>query len=367
VTSRLASPRRQHRVRTVLVASVAACAAFLGVTGAAAAAAPAGHVPWKHLNHGWTMATWTAKGRAGATVYLVGPRGRTYAITTVSRRAYPLASSADGTTVLLTGRHGAIRLDLRSGHRSTIKLPEGEILGFAHDGHSLIEAVYVPHGQYVVPRLERFGLNGHHEVSYPLRTQGAGRLDTNGILALAGGRLATGAQHGVVVLRHDGTVLRRAATNLDRCMVISKWDRGAALARCGRGALWAVPFGGGPAARLTDGTSKENPFGYELAWRYSKGRLGLAENGCGPSSLVRFNRTGHGHRVTVPSPTGHPGTPSYVAHHGNVVDMIFNPIGGCQGTRDQLFAYNAVSHTSRTLLGGRVNGGRVLAAMALGD
>jgi hypothetical protein len=149
--------------------------------------------------------------------------------------------------------------------------------------------------------------------------------------------------------------------------VISKWDRGAALARCGRGALWAVPFGGGPAARLTDGTSKENPFGYELAWRYSKGRLGLAENGCGPSSLVRFNRTGHGHRVTVPSPTGHPGTPSYVAHHGNVVDMIFNPIGGCQGTRDQLFAYNAVSHTSRTLLGGRVNGGRVLAAMALGD
>jgi hypothetical protein len=311
------------------------------------------------------MATWTAKGHPGATVFLIGPGGKRYRVATVPRSAYPMVSSPDGKTVLLTGGHGAIRLDLRSGHRSKIKLPEGQILGFTRDGRSLIDSVLTPHGQFALPRLERFGLNGAHQVSYPVRVTGSGRLDTFRMLALPAGRLAVGARHGVVVLRHDGTVARAVATNLRRCSVVSRWSKGTALAQCGRGVLWAVPLSGSHATRLTDGPSKENPFGYLVAWRYSKGRLGLAENGCGPATLVRFNSKGHGNRIAVPSPTGHPGTPGYVGHHGNVVDMLFT-LTGCESTRDQLFAYNAVNHTSRTLLGGRVNGGRVIDAMALG-
>ena len=333
MNSRTVHPRRQHRIRTVLVASAAACAAAIGSAGAATAAPAAGHVPWNHLSHGWTMATWTAKGRSGATVYLIGPRGGTYPMTTVSRSAYPLASSPDGKTVLLTGRHGVLRLDLRSRHRSTFNLPDGQILGFTRNGHSLIASIdRTRHGQFLLPRLERFGLDGHHEVDFPVRVSGSGRLDTFRMLALPKGRLAVGARHGAVVLRRDGSVASRIAKSLRRCSVVSGWGKGKALAECGNGVLWAVPLGGGHATRLTDGASKENPFGYSLAWRYGKGRLGLAENGCGPASLVRFNRNGHGNRIAVPSPTRQLGTPSYVGHHGNVVDMLFNPVGGLPGT-----------------------------------
>jgi hypothetical protein len=368
VNSRTVHPRRRHRIRTVLLASASACAAVIGTASAATAAPAAGHVPWNHLSHGWTMATWTAKGRSGATVYLVGPRGRSYPITGVSRSTYPLASSPDGKTVLLSGQHGVIRLDLRSRHRSTLDLPEGQILGFTtRGGHSLIASIdRTRHGAFLFSRLERFGLDGHHERSFPVRVGGSGRLDTFRMLALPEGRLAVGARHGAVVLRPDGTVAGRVAKKLHRCSVVTGWGKGTALAQCGHGVLWSVPLDGGHATRLSDGVSKENPFGYSLTWRYANGRLGLAENGCGPASLVRFNRDGHGNRIAVPSPTGHLGTPSYVSHHGNVVDMLFNPVGGCQGLRDQLFAYNAVTNTSRTLLGGRVNGGRVIAAMALG-
>lgn len=361
MTPRTDSRRRRYKVRTVVLASAATCASVIGATSAAPAAATGhGHVPWNHLSRGWTMALWTMKGDSTATVYLVGPRGKTYPITAVTRQAYPDASSPDGKTVLLSGRRGEIRLDLRTGHRTTIKLPPGIVVGFTHDGRSLLEAVSRRRGG-----LERFGLDGHHELNYPVRTRGAGYIDPYQILALPGGRLVTGASHGVVVLRHNGTVAKRLARNLRSCSVVSRWDKGVALARCGRGVLWAVPIAGGPVTRLTDGTSKENPFGYTNEWRYSGGRLGLAANGCGPDTLVRFNQNGHGHRITVPAPIGRAGTPVHISHHGNVVDMIWT--SGCEPIRPVLFAYNAVTNTSRVLLGGPVNGGKVTAAIPLGS
>lgn len=306
---RTSSTLQRHRVSAIALVFTAACAAVISATSPAQAAAPSsyGQVPWNHLSRGWTMALWAAKGDATATVYLIGPRGHRYPITAVSRSAYPVVSSPDGRTVLLEARRGLLRLDLRSGHRSRIKLPAGWVLGFTRDGRSLIESVDVPRGEFVVSRLERFGLDGDHEVNYPMRTSGAGRLGTLGVVALPGARLATGARHGVVVLRHNGTVAERLARDLDNCAVSSLWRPGVALARCGRGVLWAVPITGGRVTRLTDGRSKENPWGYTTTWRYSEGRLGLALNSCGPETLVSFNRNGHGERITVPSPTGDPG------------------------------------------------------------
>jgi TolB protein len=157
--------------------------------------------------------------------------------------------------------------------------------------------------------------------------------------------------------------VRRLHATSARCAVASWWRKRVALAQCGSGRLWAVPISGAHATRLTDSTSKENPFGYSDAWRYSRGRLGLAPNGCGPASLVRFTDQGHGKRIDVPSPTGRVGRSSYIGHHGNLVDMLFVADRGCEAGKTVLYAYNAVKRTSTALLGPTVNGGSVISAI----
>ena len=71
--------------------------------------------------------------------------------------------------------------------------------------------------------------------------------------------------------------------------------------------------------------------------------------------------------VIIAAMAGHFGTPVFIGHHGDVVDMMFVPSSGCEPMRPMLIAYNAVADTTRVLLGGSVNGGRVTEAIALGD
>jgi hypothetical protein len=191
---------------------------------------------------------------------------------------------------------------------------------------------------------------------------GAGNLNWS-TLSLSAGRLAVGAEHGVVLFGRHGRVLHRLAPHLSRCEVSSVWRKNVALARCNRGALWAIPLSGGSVRRITDSFSKTNPWGYDRAWRYSAGRLGLAQNGCGPDTLVRFTATGHGRRISPPAPTGGPvGVAAYVGHHGDLVDMLY--VRGCAGAGATLFAYDAVARTSTALLGRGVNGGSVTSEAA---
>jgi TolB protein len=322
-------------------------------------------VPWARIGSGWTLATWSASGRARATLFLIDARGNRYAITRLAKRTAPLLWSPDGKRVLVSGPHHLMQVTLRTGAAHRVNVPEGQVVTYSRPkGLALIEAVDVPHGQFLVPRLERFGTDGQHQLTYPKSIKRAGVLDTNSVLETAdGAQLVVGARHGLVLLRNNGTLVRRLHATSARCMVASWWRKDVALAQCGNGALWAVPISGAHDRRLTESTSKEDPFGYSDAWRYTRGRLGLAPNGCGPESLVRFTPQGHGNRIDVPSPTGHVGRSSYIGHHGNLVDMLFVADRGCQAGKTVLFAYNAVKRTSTALLGPTVNGGSVISAI----
>jgi hypothetical protein len=307
------------------------------------------------------VATWSAPSRPRATLFLLDPRGDRYAITQVAKGTMPMFWSPDGRRVLVAGPSGLGEVDLRTGSRHRVALPDGEVVGYSRPrGLALIESVDVPRGDYLISRLERFGLDGRHQLTYPAAVSGAGLLDTNAVVETAdGSELVLGARHGLVLLRNDGTLVRRLRPLPGQCSVISWWRRGVALARCGAGALWAVPITGARATRLTDSRTRENPFGYSNEWRYRRGRLGLAPNGCGPDSMVRFTAQGHGRRITVPSPIGGVGQSTYVGHHGDVTNLVFVASRGCESGRSVLYAYNAVTHRSTALLGPTVNGGSV--------
>jgi hypothetical protein len=374
--ARVASRRSRLRIGAVVLAATAVGAMLVGTAGVAATARGAAgkvaavgvrhtgtrtDVPWPRVGSGWTLATWSARSTPQATLFLLDPRGDRYAIMRLAKGSVPVFWSPDGRRALVSGPSGLSEVDLRTGSRRGVALPDGEVVSYSRPrGLALIEAVDVPVGDYLISRLERLGIDGRHQQTYPTTIEGAGRLDTTALVETAdGAELVVGAQHGLVLLRNNGTLVRRLHPLPAQCAVISWWRSGVALARCGAGALWAVPITGASATRLTDSRTRENPFGYSNEWRYSRGRLGLAPNGCGPESLVRFTAQGHGGRITVPSPTGGLGRSTYIGHHGDVVNLIFVASRGCGSGRNVLFAYNAVTHRSTALLGPTVNGGSV--------
>lgn len=359
-----ASAPSRRRLHKALFATIAACTGVVGLASAAQAASgppsaarvnTRAQVPWQSVGSGWSVATWVANPaakHARATVFLISPSGDRYAITKVPQTAYAESWSPDGRTLLLSGYRREIKLNLRTGERTRVAVP-GAVLGFTRDSRSLITEVY--RGQ--TDRIERFDLLGHRLHVYPARVRGAGGLNSWRAVPLAGGRLAIGAKHGVVLFGRHGRVLGLPASHLNNCSVESTWGKGMVVARCNRGALWTIPISRGSVRRITDSQSKENPFGYDRAWRYSAGRLGLAENGCGPDTLVRFTAAGHGRRIYPPAPIKKQGVAAYVGHHGDIVDMMF--VQGCAGGEATLFAYDAVANTSTALLGPGVNAGSV--------
>lgn len=377
----------RRRLGTALLTGVAATAAAAGIASAASAAAPPSaptaasraattaattaapafrprtQVPWHQVGSGWQVATWVgahATRNTRATVVLISPSGTRYAVTKVPNNSFIESWSPDGHTLLVeAGRQ--IEVNLPTGHRATFRphvpgAASAVVLGFTADSRGvLVEAADNKFTEWTA----RVSLAGQFEHSYPVRVSGAGLLDES-MLPLPGGGSATGARHGVVVFGPRGHVVRRLAPHLTGCTVSSLWSKDVALARCNRGALWTIPLSGAPVRRITDSVSKENPWGYDTAWRYSSGRLGLAGNSCGPDSLVRFTPAGHGVRFVPPLPVrgDQYGVAAYIGHHGDIVDMVY--VRGCTTVNATLFAYNAASNTSTALLGSGAGGGTAL-------
>ncbi|HEU5007669.1 MAG TPA: hypothetical protein VFT67_11890 [Jatrophihabitantaceae bacterium] len=332
-------------------------------------AASQSQVPWSRVGTGWTLASWTRRHRATETLYLVSSTGRRYAVARMPKSSYPLLWSPDGRRALMGGDHGLSEVDLRTGRRTAVHLPGGytEPLTYSRPrGLALIAAVGTtePGTSYITMRLERFGLNGRHQLSYPLRVKGAGTLSTSGVVETADGtELVVGAHHGLVLLRNDGTLVRRLLPSTRQtCEVVTWWRHDIALASCG-GRMWAVPISGAKATALSLGPTRKDMFGYVNEWRYSRGRLGLAANGCGPATLVRFDKRGQGVPIDVPSPTGRQGKPIYVGHFRDLVTMEFTADSCESEYGTALLAYNARTGHSKALLGPGANGGTVTDAL----
>lgn len=384
---RMSSPGRRTR-RAVVVFAVIAMSAIPGPALAAqtpAAQTPgaqtpgaqgqqpfatsASRVPWSRVGPGWTLASWTSRHRTTETLYLVSSTGRRYAVARMPNSAYPLLWSPDGRRALIGGDQGLREVNLRTGRSRAVPLPGGytEPLTYSRPrGLALLAAVGTtePGTSYITMRLERFGLDGVHQQSYPLRVKGAGTLSTSGVVETADGtELVVGARHGLVLLRTDGTLVRRLlASAKQACDVVSWWRRDIALSSC-EGRMWAVPISGAKATALSLGPTRTDMFGYVNEWRYSRGRLGLAANGCGPASLVRFDARGQGVGIDVLSPTGKQGRPIYVGHHRDLVTMMFASDSCESGYGTALLAYNARTRHSTALLGPGANGGTVTDAL----
>lgn len=326
-------------------------------------------VPWQRVGPGWTVATWSAPQSSVTMLWLIGPRGALYKIANVGKNAVPAAWSPDGSRVVLgfgsSFSKRQVQVNLRTGARRPMSLPNGYPTAYTRpSGASIIENVNVqgPHGA-VHPQLQRLSLDGHLQRAYPRRVPGAGVLDASRFLQDSRGRhVLVGAEHGIVMFRKNGTIsrLRRHASS---CAVESWWRAGVAVARCGRGILWAVPTSGARPWRLTGAPTKADASGYTDIWRDSRGRLGLAASSCGPEPLVRFGPRGNGMPLTPPSPTGAPGTAAAVGHYGNVVRMMFKVHATCALSTNILFDYNPVTNTSKELLGGEIVGGTVMGAL----
>ena len=371
-----AEPRRPRGTRSaghVLTAAGALTAAVLATVATPAhatttsprAAATTAHaratVPWSKVGSGWVVATWARTATSGQTVYLVAPGGTRYRITDVARYTRVIDwTTAGGARALVDSSLGVREINLRTGARHTIPgLAVNSVYGYARPGARAVLASVLDAKNDT--RLVRVGLTGKRLATYPSSVSRSGALHvefTPPVAVRTSTAIVVGARHGLVELGERARVLKRLFLAGNNCTATSLLKPGVVVARCGTGALYAVPLSGARVTRLTAGPGQQNPFGYDSIWSYSRGRLGTSPNGCGPDSLVRFDAKGSGTRFVPPAPVGGTGIEVFYAHHGDVVEATFHH-GGCMDSTTTLFSWNAATGRSTALLGPGVNGGSV--------
>ncbi len=360
---------RTALARTGAAALAVASAATLALPATTADAASRRPAP----GAGWTVAVWAPHFGAKGKLYLTDPVGHRRTIASTPKNTWVAAWSGDGARVLLatgeTTSTGYSLVSVRTGHARRVHLPDNAtVLGFTKPkGLALRVTVPEAHGRVVYERMLRFDLDGHRPAVYPITITGAGTLATYArpVETPDGSRLVLGADRGAVVLGNNGTLQRRLLTTKRYCNASGFWRTGVALVSC-NGTLWAAPLSGAKATRVSAAPKGANPFGYDTAWRYSRGTLGLAQNGCGPDSLVRFDSHGNGRRLKITTPVRHAGRPVVIGHGGDRVLMTVSPHAGCGSGRNTLVSWNAVTGRSTALLGPGVNGGTVVSALAFG-
>ena len=365
-------PLRRRRTPFLAAAAVAALAggvvAAVALTGGAPArpahpapnptSHPAPHptgargtdtVPWDRVGSGWTLVQRSKAGRT--TLELISPTAAMYPMATLPPNASATLWSPDAQRVLVTDQAGVRQLTLRTGALRTVPIPAGTTpVSYTRPTGTALLAVG-PDGV-----LRRYDVaTGALQQAYPRTVPGIGALNVQQPLYDAdGGMLALGAQHGVAVLANDGRLVHAypAPAGTDSCYPV-RWNGTSSVdVACGSTDvinLWRLPLDGVAAIQLTRGPHGNNLFGYTDRWAYSGGYLGLAPNGCGPASLVRFAGDGTGSEVSVPRPKGVTGPLTYEGHAGDAVVLMGVTAGQCAPQGHVLLRYDAATGTTRVL------------------
>lgn len=375
-------------------------------TPTAAADGSVKDVPWGSVGPGWMLAQWspatphrpgekpdpgepTAE-NAAATVYLVDPAGKRFAITTLAPGSgLELVDwSGDGARALFAKAFvsptSAIVVDLHTGEQSTVA-----VSGFPRftrpDGTALLVSTSFNGNR--PGTLTRVGLDGATQQSYPTDELGGAGPFNGGYLASPDGtQLVLGtanlgnevvprADNSLVVLGNDGTVIRTLAAPMPAamCRPVRWWTPQTVLAHCreeksSANQLWEVPLDGSAPTALTavnSGQQDDPAFGGDLgdddAWKLPSGTF-LQSMGAGCTRfLSRLTSDGHTTRVKVPDVA--PGAAVTGVTNGR---LVLRDQENCGGTTS-LVSYDPARNTTTVLLGPPVNGGSVSASLLYPD
>jgi hypothetical protein len=346
-------------------------------------------IPWDDVGPGWTLATWTMDpyvpgnppatdqptDETDTTLYLVGPSGDRYPITTFPSHGDGYGPqlvdwSGDGERALLNDRSvqppTTIIVDLHTGEQTVVPitaddrfdprftLPSGEALLLTHDNGSQ------------PPTLERVDMDGQRELLYP--TDKLGSPFAGYFLSTPDGtQLALAIDAGgVVVIGNDGTVVRTLSVpDANYCAPARWWDddTGATLlAHCNsdlmdQPQLWLMPLDGGPPTALTAPNTQE---GDGNAWQVAAGTFVQTASQCSTYVLEKLNADGTTSPVNVPG-TDPGGSVFVIGVSGD--DLIVRAAVSC-GPGEALIDWDPDANTSTVLLGPSVNGGSVTTAVA---
>ena len=346
-------------------------------------------IPWNDVGPGWTLATWTMDpyipgnppatdkptNETDTTLYLVGPSGDRYPITTFPSHGDGYGPqlvdwSGDGERALINDRSvqppTTIIVDVQTGEQTVVPitaddrfdprftLPSGEALLLTHDNGSQ------------PPTLERVDMDGQREQLYP--TDKLGSTFAGDFLSTPDGtQLVLASDAGsVVVMGNDGTVGRTLSVpGANSCDPVRWWDgeTGATLlAHCNsdlmdQPQLWLIPIDGGAPTALTAPNTQE---GEGNAWQVAAGTFVQAASQCSTYVLEKLNADGTTSPVNVPG-TDPGGSIFVMGISGD--DLIVRAAVSC-GPGEALVDYDPAANTSTVLLGPSVDGGSVTTALA---
>jgi TolB protein len=311
--------------------SIGLILSLLAVAGTAAAtAAPTmrsgqhvAKVPWRRAGPGWSVVEYSAASLSSTkpgrtTFYLVSPKGRKYAFyRTPTATAYPAFElidwSGDRKRILVsvagsggTGRRGVFK---------QISLVTGTVVSrFTLPGQVFPVEYTRPLGKSLLAfglgsralGIDRYSLTGRLQRILASRTLLLGALDSpHGTFVVAGTRT------GLDQISNTGAIMRRISIPADLCWAARWWTATTVLARCsGRSPfstdrLWLVPLDGGAPVALTPALRPHGLFeGYVNAWRIARRLYLQADDAHDTLSIVRQDRDGSRHTITVPGPAG---------------------------------------------------------------
>ncbi len=359
--------------------------------------APIQDVPWSEVGPGWMLAMWneatpTDAGdevspgeptpyNAATTLYLVDPKGGRYAITTFAApgengQLPTLADwSGDGNRALFY-RQGddltVIEVDLHSGEQTSFTVARG---------YAVTPRYTRPEGKAVLllksndldsaASLRRVDLTGKEQLTYPVAKLGS-EFNTSVLSAPDGTRLLLGTDSGLALMGNDGTPGRALPVpDASSCTPTRWWDTDVALARCygpdfTYSRLWLVPLDGAAPTALT--AKNDGQHGDDLgdlnAWQLPAGTFLQATGGCGYQFLAKLNAAdGTTTKVSVPKVDEHHSVRVLGAAGGH---LQLQATLSC-GSGESLVDYDPAADTSTVLLGGDVNGGGVVDAVAYPD
>jgi TolB protein len=373
--------------------------------------APIGAIPWSNVGPGWMLAVWNAvtphhpgalpapaagpaeptDETASSTLYLVDPAGNRYPITTFAPPSgfegpRLVDWSGDGSHALLSrdvpGQQQLVitQVDLHTGAQTT--LPDGGRYT-RPDGKSML--VSTNYNGDVPGTLKRVDLAGNPQLTFPTdqlggEFSGAYMQSPDGTRLVLGtvkpgnvpGNEAYKSPAGLVLVRNDGTVVRRLSSPAPdaSCSPVRWWNATEILANCDTAEhsgsqLWEVPLNGGAPMALTalnSGQEDDPGFGGDIgdriAWQLPSGTFLQSAGACGTMFLSRLTPDMHTTRVDVPGIDS-----SSVVVAGATADkLVLQAKVGC-GATTSLLTYDPAANTSTVLLGPPINGGGVTEAM----